>query len=207
MAKKEPDKSSSKPTKAKAKSATDAKPVQSAASAEKAPKPTSKTKKPVFVRRPLIGGTPLAKYGVQSAWRVIDAKGVALGRLSSRIASMLMGKDKPIYTRFIDAGDHVIVINAEKVVLTGNKWADKTYNYHTNYPGGIKAFTAREIRDGRFPDRIVRWAVYGMLPKGHMGRRWYKKLYVYAGDQHPHAAQKPIPVSQDGSSDIAKDLS
>ncbi|MBI1860685.1 MAG: 50S ribosomal protein L13 [Deltaproteobacteria bacterium] len=156
-------------------------------------------------RRPLLGGTPLTPQGSVTGWRLVDASGLTLGRLSSCIATILMGKDKAGYTRFLDTGDHVVVINADKVALTGNKWNDKTYNYHTSYPGGIKYLSAREIRDSKFPERIVEWAVYGMLPKGHMGRRWYKKLYVYKGDQHPHIAQKPVPVTSDKLGALKRD--
>ncbi len=177
----------------KSKSTAKAEPEITTAAA-KAAALVPKVRKPIIARRPLLGGTPLAKVGDADGWRLVDAKGATLGRLSSCIATILMGKDKPLYTRFIDTGDHVVVINAEKVLLTGKKWADKTYHYHTNYPGGIKSYTAQEIRDGRFPERILKWAVYGMLPKGHMGRKWYKKLHVYTGDQHPHSAQQPVQV-------------
>ena len=145
----------------------------------------------------LLGRTPFPKGGALTAWRLVDAAGLPLGRLSTQVATMLMGKDKPSYTRFCDTGDHVIVINAKKIQLTGKKWAQKTYYHHTNYPGGIKSYTAQEVIDSKHPERIVKWSVYGMLPKGHMGRRWYKKLHVYAGSEHPHAAQKPNTVRAD----------
>lgn len=155
-------------------------------------------------RPSLLGGTPLPKDGALIGWRLVDANGMTLGRLSSRIAMMLMGKDKASFTRFADTGDHVVVVNAEKVLLTGKKWATKTYYHHSNYPGGIKSFTARQIQESRFPERILKWAVYGMLPKGHMGRRWYKKLHVYAGPSHPHVAQQPAPVFFDRLSPQSK---
>ena len=145
--------------------------------------------------RPLLGGTYAAKTGEHTPkWRLVDAAGVRLGRLSSQIATMLMGKDKAYYTRSSDTGDNVIVINAEKVLLTGKKWQDKLYKYHTNYPGGLKVFTAKDILNSPRPNRLIEWSVYGMLPKGHMGRKWYKKLWVYKGAEHPHAAQKPETV-------------
>lgn len=147
------------------------------------------------VRRPLTPKTPFVKWGEgQENWRLVDATGQTLGRLSSYIATALMGKDKPTYTRHADTGDHVVVINAEKIRLTGNKLEDKEYNYHTNYPGGIKTFTAKQLMKDH-PERLVEWAVYGMLPKGHMGRRWYSKLRVFAGAEHTHQAQQPKPVT------------
>jgi len=142
-------------------------------------------------RRKLAPKTPFVKWGEgQDSWLLIDAAGQPLGRLSSHIANVLMGKHKPSYTRFSDTGDHVVVINAKNVVLTGNKWSQKTYYYHTNYPGGIKSFTAQQLLE-TYPERLIERAVYGMLPKGHMGRRWYKKLRVFSGSDHPHTAQKP----------------
>lgn len=147
------------------------------------------------VRRPLTPKTPFVKWGEgQENWRLIDASGQTLGRLSSYIATALMGKDKASYTRHADTGDHVVVINAKKVVLTGNKLNDKTYYYHTQYPGGIKSFTAKQAMETN-PERLIERAVYGMLPKGHMGRRWYAKLRVYPGAEHPHTAQQPKPVT------------
>jgi large subunit ribosomal protein L13 len=151
---------------------------------------------PPFKRNPLIQRTYFAKPGqVKSEWRLVDASGQTLGRLSSQIATLLMGKNKPSYTRSVDTGDFVIVINAKDVVLTGKKWTDKVYQYHTNYPGGLKTATAKEIRE-KHPDRLIRMAVYRMLPKykGHMVRHWYKKLKVYEGAEHPHTAQQPQPV-------------
>lgn len=150
-------------------------------------------KTPGAKRAPLAPKTYFAKTGeVKANWRVIDATGLTLGRLSTYIAGALMGKDKPNFTPFSDTGDHVVVINAEKVRLTGTKLENKKYYYHTNYPGGIKEFTARQLLETH-PDRLIKWSVWGMLPKakGHMVRHWYKKLRVFAGPNHPHAAQQP----------------
>ena len=146
--------------------------------------------KPATARRPLAARTYFAEQGKLSKWRVVDAAGLPLGRVSSQIAMMLMGKDKAGYTAFADSGDSVVVINASQVVLTGNKWNAKTYHYHTNFPGGIKSFTAQELRE-KNPERLIERAVWGMLPKGHMGRRWMTKLRVFAGSDHPHKAQQP----------------
>ncbi|MCB0406186.1 MAG: 50S ribosomal protein L13 [Bdellovibrionales bacterium] len=123
-------------------------------------------------------------------WHVVDAKGVVLGRLSSKIAKVLMGKHRPQFTRGADCGDFVVVINAEKVKLTGNKLTDKWYHYHTHHMGGIKSFTPSDLFE-KHPERVIERAVYGMLPKGHLGRQWYKRLRVYAGPEHPHKAQQP----------------
>jgi large subunit ribosomal protein L13 len=160
-----------------------------------AKKSTKKSGQKAAPRRPLAPQTPFVKWGEgQNRWVLIDAKGQTLGRLSSHIARLLMGKDKPSYTRFSDTGDHVVVINARQVVLTGKKVDAKEYHYHTNYPGGIKTFTAKDLLRDK-PERLIEWAVYGMLPKGHMGRRWYKKLRVFAGSEHPHTAQQPQPIT------------
>ena len=126
-------------------------------------------------------------------WFVVDASGQVLGRLATRVATVLRGKHKPIYTPHVDAGDHVIVINAEHVRLTGNKLADKTYYRHSGYPGGIKAQTAEEILR-KYPERVIEKAVKGMLPKNPLGRAMFKKLKVYAGSSHNHKAQKPQPL-------------
>jgi large subunit ribosomal protein L13 len=166
------------------------------AKAAKADKAGKAPKGPSVKRAPLAPKTYFAKNGeTPEQWRLIDATGLTLGRLSSYIAMALMGKDKPTYTPFSDTGDHVVVINCEKVRLTGNKLEGKKYNYHTNYPGGIKEFTARELLE-KHPERVIKWAVYGMLPKakGHMARHWYGKLRVYAGPNHPHTAQLPKSV-------------
>ncbi len=131
---------------------------------------------------------------IQKQWHVIDAEGQILGRLASRAARILTGKDKPIYTPFLDTGDHVIVINAEKVKLTGKKLTDKMYRHHTGYPGGLKETTAGMLLS-KEPGKLVREAVIGMLPKTKLGRAMRKKLKVYAGPQHPHQAQLPTPLA------------
>ena len=127
-------------------------------------------------------------------WYVADAKGQVLGRLATRVATILRGKHKPIYTPHVDGGDHVIVINAKQVVLTGKKRTDKVYYRHSGYPGGIKARTAEEILNGAHPERIIEMAVKGMMPKNSLGRSMLKKLKVYAGPDHGHEAQQPQPL-------------
>lgn len=131
---------------------------------------------------------------IDRKWFVLDAKDQVLGRLASRAAMVLMGKTKPIYTPFLDTGDHVIVINADKVRLTGSKEKQKMYRHHSGYPGGLKEVPADKMRAKR-PVRMVELAVQGMLPKTKLGKHMYKKLKVYAGDQHPHIAQKPVGMS------------
>jgi large subunit ribosomal protein L13 len=131
---------------------------------------------------------------IQKQWHVIDAEGQILGRLASRAARILTGKDKPIYTPFLDTGDHVIIINAEKVKLTGKKLTEKMYRHHTGYPGGLKETTAGVLLS-KEPGKLVREAVIGMLPKTKLGRAMRKKLKVYAGSQHPHQAQQPTPLA------------
>jgi len=126
----------------------------------------------------------------QRQWFVLDASDVVLGRLASKAAMVLMGKHKPTYTPFIDAGDHVIVVNAEKVRLTGAKEDDKIYRTHSGYPGGLKEVQARKMRQRR-PERMLELAIQGMLPKTKLGKQMYRKLNVYAGTKHPHQAQKP----------------
>ena len=128
---------------------------------------------------------------VEKGWFVVDAEGVVLGRLASVIASRLRGKHKPMYTPHIDCGDHIIVINAGKVRLTGNKLADKKYHYHTGYPGGIKTRTAGGILGGAHPERVVYKAVERMVTRNPLGREQMRKLHVYAGAEHPHAGQQP----------------
>lgn len=123
-------------------------------------------------------------------WYVIDADGKTVGRLATEAARVLMGKNKPSYTPFIDVGDHVVVINAEKVVFTGNKWQDKVYRHHTGYPGGLREVTAQKQLQ-KHPERILESAIRGMLPKTKMGRKMGKKLKVYSGADHPHKAQQP----------------
>jgi large subunit ribosomal protein L13 len=130
------------------------------------------------------------KGDIEARWFIIDAEGKVLGRLSTTIARILAGKNKPMYTPFLDTGDHVIVINAEKVVLTGKKETDKIYRSHSQYPGGLKERAARFVRAEK-PERIIEEAVWGMLPKNKLGRQMLKKLNVYRGTKHPHEAQKP----------------
>ncbi|MCP5433455.1 MAG: 50S ribosomal protein L13 [Alphaproteobacteria bacterium] len=134
-----------------------------------------------------------AKPGeVEAKWWVIDAEGLVVGRLAALIAMRLRGKHKARYTPHVDCGDHVVVVNAEKVALTGKKRQDKTYYWHTGYPGGIKERTAGKILDGRFPERVIEKAVERMLPKeSPLARRQLAKLRVYKGPEHPHAAQAP----------------
>ena len=127
-------------------------------------------------------------------WHVIDAEGQVLGRLATRIATVLMGKHKPGYTAFLDCGDHVVVVNADKVVLTGNKLNDKMYYRYSGYPGGIKEARARRVMR-EHPTRILESAVQGMVPKTKLGRQMLSKLRVYAGPEHPHEAQQPQPYS------------
>lgn len=126
-------------------------------------------------------------------WYLIDAEGKTVGRLATEAARILMGKNKPTYTPYIDVGDHVVIINAEKVVFTGNKWKDKIYRHHTGYPGGLKEISA-EKQLQKHPERILESAISGMLPKTKMGRKMVKKLKVYKGDAHPHKAQQPEPL-------------
>ena len=128
---------------------------------------------------------------VESKWYVIDAEGLVLGRLASQIALRLRGKHKPMFTPHIDCGDNIIVVNAEKVALTGNKRNDKTYYWHTGYPGGIKSRTADKILDGKHPERVVIKAVERMITRSPLGRDQMRKLHVYAGADHPHNAQNP----------------
>ena len=126
----------------------------------------------------------------EGKWCVIDASGAILGRLASKVASHLQGKHNPLYTPHVDTGDWIIVINADKIMLTGRKMDQKNYYRHSGYIGGLTTTTARELKDKR-PEDLVRFAVKGMLPKNRLGRKQFKKLKVYAGDQHPHQAQNP----------------
>jgi len=130
---------------------------------------------------------------VKREWYVIDASGCVLGRLATLVAARLKGKHKPIYTPHVDTGDHVIVINASKVTLTGKKWDEKTYYHHSGYMGGLKSITAKELLEKRPGDLVVH-AVRGMLPKNRLGRKMLKKLKVYGGEDHPHGAQQPQPL-------------
>ena len=127
---------------------------------------------------------------IERKWYVIDAQGQTLGRLSSEIAKILRGKNKPTFTPFIDTGDNVIVINAEKIKVTGKKMDQKIYYKHSDYPGGMRETTLKEMLDKK-PTDVITLAVKGMLPKGPLGRTMIEKLHVYAGAEHPHAAQKP----------------
>ena len=128
---------------------------------------------------------------IEKKWVLIDAEGLVVGRLATVIAMRLRGKHKATYTPHMDDGDNVIVINADKVVLTGRKYTDKTYYWHTGYIGGIKERKARQILEGRFPERVLEKAVERMIPEGPLGRRQLSNLRVYAGAEHPHAAQQP----------------
>jgi large subunit ribosomal protein L13 len=128
---------------------------------------------------------------IEKKWIVIDAEGVVLGRLASIVAMRLRGKHKATFTPHMDMGDNVIVINADKVQMTGNKRAEKTYYWHTGYPGGIKSRTAKQILEGKHPERVVEKAVQRMMPGGPLTRRQLSNLRVYAGGEHPHAAQEP----------------
>jgi large subunit ribosomal protein L13 len=128
---------------------------------------------------------------IEKKWLLIDADGLVVGRLAALIAMRLRGKHKPSYTPHMDCGDNIVVVNADKVVLTGNKRTDKIYYWHTGYPGGIKSRTADKILDGRFPERVLEKAVERMMPGGPLSRRQMKNLRVYAGTEHPHEAQQP----------------
>ena len=127
---------------------------------------------------------------IDRKWFVVDAEGKTLGRLSSEVAAILRGKHKPTYTPHVDTGDHVIIINAEKIELTGKKLTDKIYYRHTGHVGGIKSRTALEMRTN-YPEKMLELSIKGMLPKGSLGNQMYRKLHVYAGSEHPHAAQQP----------------
>ena len=127
---------------------------------------------------------------IERKWYVVDATGLTLGRLASEVAKVLRGKNKPIFTPHADTGDYVIVVNAEKIVVTGKKMSDKIYYRHSDYVGGMKEATLKEMLDKK-PEKVVELAVKGMLPKGSLGRKMYTKLFVYAGPEHKHAAQKP----------------
>ena len=135
-----------------------------------------------------------SKNGVARHWHVLDAQDAVVGKLASKAAMLLMGKTKPSYTPFLDTGDHVIVINANKVKLTGRKEDSKVYRHFTGYPGGLVETTFKRVRETR-PTRIVEEAIQGMLPKTKLGKQMYRKLKVYAGDRHPHAAQKPAALA------------
>jgi large subunit ribosomal protein L13 len=130
------------------------------------------------------------KEDVHPTWYVVDAENQVLGRLASEVAKILRGKHKPTFTPHVDTGDYVIIINAHKVVLTGNKWDQKVYRWHTGYPGGFREIGVRKLHQ-RHPERVVEYAIRGMLPKNKLGRAMFRKLKVYAAGTHPHAAQQP----------------
>jgi large subunit ribosomal protein L13 len=135
-----------------------------------------------------------SKNGIERKWHLLDAQDVVLGKLASKAAMLLMGKHKATFTPFLDTGDHVVVINAAKVRLTGRKDETKVYRHFTGYPGGLVETSARRVRAQR-PIRMVEEAIQGMLPKTKLGKQMYRKLKVYAGDRHPHAAQKPAALA------------
>lgn len=130
---------------------------------------------------------------VQHAWYVVDAEGLTLGRLATEVATLLRGKNKPYFTPHVDCGDYVIVINADKIKLTGNKWDDKYYHHHSGYNGGLTSMPAKEVM-AKFPTRMVEKAIKGMIPHTKLGDVQRGHLYVYAGSEHPHAAQKPVEL-------------
>ncbi len=134
---------------------------------------------------------------IQREWHVVDATGQTLGRLASKIAHIIRGKHKPIYSPSVDAGDYVIVVNAEKIHVTGGKLDKKIYYRHSGYPGGIKEISLRGQLE-KHPARVLKYAVRGMLPRNRLGRRMFKKLKVYAGPDHPHEAQQPKPLELKG---------
>ncbi len=149
----------------------------------------------------VVGGIEVKKYTYSAKktdnndkWWVVDAEGQILGRLASSIAARLRGKHNPLFTPHVDTGDSVVVINAEKIVLTGRKWDQKNYYRHSGYIGGLTTITAKKLREDR-PEDLIRFAVKGMLPKNRLGRAMIKKLKVYAGDEHPHVAQQPEPLA------------
>lgn len=134
------------------------------------------------------------KATVNKEWLVVDAEGEVLGRLASKVAKLIRGKHKPNFTPHVDCGDNVVIINAEKIKLTGNKWNDKTYVRHTGYPGGQRTLTANELF-GKSPSRVVEKAVKGMLPKNKLGSALFRNLYVYDGGEHQQEAQKPKTIN------------
>ena len=136
------------------------------------------------------------KETIERKWYVVDAEGAVLGRLATKVATVLKGKHKPTYTPHVDCGDFVIVINADKVRLTGKKMTDKVYYDHSGYTGGLRERNAQTMIE-RYPEEMVERAIKGMLPKGPLGRQMFKKLFVYAGPEHEHAAQKPVELKVD----------
>src|ERR1035438_5548736 len=135
-----------------------------------------------------------SKNAIVRQWHVLDAQEMVLGKLASKAAMILMGKTKPSYTPFLDTGDHVIVINADKVRVSGRKEENKTYHHFTGYPGGLVSKSLKRVRAEK-PARLIEDAIFGMLPKTKLGKQMYRKLKVYAGDKHPHAAQKPAAMA------------
>ena len=131
---------------------------------------------------------------VEKKWHLIDAEGLVVGRLASIVANILRGKHKPSYTPHVDCGDHVVIINADKVKFTGRKLTDKKYYKHTGYAGGIKETTPAKVLDGRFPERVLEKAVERMVPRGPLGRQQMKALHLYAGSEHPHAGTQPVAL-------------
>ncbi len=134
---------------------------------------------------------------IDRKWFLVDAQGQVLGRVATRVATILRGKHKVTFAPHLDVGDHVVVINADKVHLTGRKMTDKLYRWHTGYIGGVREISAERMLKTH-PERVIEWAVQGMLPKGRLGRAMFKKLKVYRGAEHPHAAQKPEPLPTGG---------
>ena len=135
-----------------------------------------------------------SKHEIKRAWHVIDAKDAVLGRVATRAAMLLMGKHKPIFVPSLDTGDHVVIVNAAQIHLTGRKENQKLYRRHTGYPGGLVETGARKMRETR-PERMLELAISGMLPKTKLGKQMYRKLNVYAGEHHPHQAQKPVALA------------
>ena len=138
--------------------------------------------------------TVSANDTIVRSWYIADVEGKTLGRACAKIASVLRGKNKAMFTPHANAGDFVVVVNAEKIRLTGKKWSDKVYRHHSLFPGGLQSYSAKQLVE-RHPTELVKRAVWGMLPKGPLGRQIYKKLKVYAGTDHPHAAQQPKPLA------------
>ena len=139
--------------------------------------------------------TPVPKESeIERKWFVVDADGQVLGRLATRVATILRGKHKAMFTPHLDVGDHVVVVNAEKIQVTGRKRTDKMYRWHSGYIGGLREVSFEKMVKTH-PERVIEWAVQGMLPKGRLGRAMAKKLKVYKGAEHPHAAQKPEPLA------------
>ena len=132
---------------------------------------------------------------VEKKWHLIDADGLVVGRLASIVANILRGKHKPSFTPHVDCGDHVVIVNADKVKFTGKKLTDKVYYKHTGHPGGLKVTTPAKVLEGRFPERVLEKAVERMIPRGPLGRAQMRKLHVYAGGEHPHGAQQPETIT------------